>query len=407
MSQTAKRLIKTSLSALHYSGVARLLAQSARGLGAVLMLHHVRPASDRGFQPNGILEITPDFLETVILEIRRAGFDIVSLDEAHARMTGVAEATRPFVAFTFDDGYRDNRDFAFPVMRRYDVPFTVYIASDFADRRGFLWWLVLERVIAARHAVTVEFDGVKQTLACGNDRDKTAAFERIYWQLRNLPERDARAIVAALADESGIDPLAPCRELAMTWSEIREFARNPLVTIGAHTVGHYALAKLDADEAEAEIANSVARIERELGRPCHHFCYPYGDEGSAGEREFEATARIGIRTAVTTRKGFIYQDTATRLTALPRVSLNGEYQRVSYLRALLSGVPFALLRAVKRKRSGAPAQSPAVSSGFCIQRTSHAAGTTHANPPTTKNNSSPSLLPLTSSTTATSIARNA
>ena len=70
------------------------------------------------------------------------------------------------------------------------------------------------------------------------------------------------------------------------------------------------------------------------------------------------------------------------MTALPRVSLNGNYQRVPYLKALLSGVPFALLGAFSRPTKAEPAYSPAGVSGFCIQRTSHAAGTTQASPPT-------------------------
>ena len=104
-----------------------------------------------------------------------------------------------------------------------------------------------------------------------------------------------------------------------------------------------ALSRLGEDEARREITDSVARIERELGRACRHFCYPYGDVTSAGNREFELAAELGLHTAVTTRKGFVAGDGAGSLTALPRVSLNGEYQRVRYLKALLSGLPFGLL----------------------------------------------------------------
>ena len=62
----------------------------------------------------------------------------------------------------------------------------------------------------------------------------------------------------------------------MSWDELRELAQDPLVTIGAHTKSHFALAKLPEADTRAEIADSVARIERELGRPCRHFSYPYG-----------------------------------------------------------------------------------------------------------------------------------
>ena len=97
-------------------------------------------------------------------------------------------------------------------------------------------------------------------------------------------------------------------------------------------------------EAYAEIEKSVRRIEQETGKPCRHFSYPYGDEASAGPREFELVKELGLRTGVTTRKGLIHPRHAQELTALPRVSLNGDYQKPRYVKVLLSGAPFALLQ---------------------------------------------------------------
>ncbi len=388
MSQTNTNLIKAGLSALHYSGLGQLLAPRTRGQGAVLMLHHVTPEPPAGFAPNALLQITPHFLDEVVREVRRQGYDTITLDEASDRISGRVKASRPFVCFTFDDGYRDNRDHALPVLARHGVPFTVYLTTDFADGQGFLWWLVLERVIAVRRYLSVDLAGKSKTFRCNSDAEKTAAFERIYWHLRTMPEVQARALVADLAHEAGLDPLAPCRELAMTWQEIREFATHPLVTFGGHTISHMALAKLSSADALAEIAGSVARIEAEIGRPCRHFSYPYGSVDAAGEREFEIAARLGLATAVTTRKGVIGAHAASRPTALPRLSLNGHFQNVRYFKALMSGVPFAALDLARRPRRAAapdylPAGSPETASGFCIQRTSHAAGTTQASPPTT------------------------
>ncbi len=93
-----------------------------------------------------------------------------------------------------------------------------------------------------------------------------------------------------------------------------------------------------------EIAESVRRIEQELGRPCLHFSYPYGDETSAGEREFQIAQELGLTTAVTTRKGLIQPQHEQTMTALPRVSLNGDYQDLRYVEVMLTGAPFVLER---------------------------------------------------------------
>jgi peptidoglycan/xylan/chitin deacetylase (PgdA/CDA1 family) len=134
----------------------------------------------------------------------------------------------------------------------------------------------------------------------------------------------------------------------MTWSEIRDLARNPLVTIGAHTRRHYAIAPMSLAEARLEITESTRRIEAELGRPVRHFSFPYGDEQSADVRDFELVRELGFKTAVTTRKQLIHGHHSGEMTGLPRVSLNGEFQDARYIKVMLSGAPFALQNMVRR-----------------------------------------------------------
>ncbi|MGZ5863124.1 MAG: polysaccharide deacetylase family protein, partial [Methyloceanibacter sp.] len=107
-------------------------------------------------------------------------------------------------------------------------------------------------------------------------------------------------------------------------------AADPLVTIGAHTKGHYAIAKLSPEKAREELEGSADRLENELGMRPAHFSFPFGDVSSA-------------RAAVTTRKGVLFPAHRRYATALPRVSLNDEYQSLTYTQLYLSGAPFALV----------------------------------------------------------------
>ncbi|MBL8564901.1 MAG: polysaccharide deacetylase family protein [Hyphomicrobiaceae bacterium] len=333
---------------MYYSGADGLAAPFTRGAGVIFMLHRVSSEPPAEFEPNRILKVTPEFIEQVIVHVIEAGFDILRLDEVPARLS--QPTSRPFACFTFDDGYRDNLEVAYPVFRRLGVPFTVYIPTDYPDGRGDLWWLMLERVIAASdHRVSVEIAGTSHSHASHTPAEKDAAFEEIYWHLRRLPEPDARAVVARLAETHGFTAGALCSELMMDWDAIRELARDPLVTIAAHTRSHLALAKLDEEDVRREMSESIARIEAELGRPCRHFSYPYGCVASAGTREFAIARELGVATAVTTRKGLLYPAHADQLTALPRLSLNGDFQDLRYLKVMLSGMPFALWNAVTRE----------------------------------------------------------
>jgi peptidoglycan/xylan/chitin deacetylase (PgdA/CDA1 family) len=201
-----------------------------------------------------------------------------------------------------------------------------------------------------------------RSYALATDEEKNAAFHDIYWWLREIPEDRARAVVRNLAAKADFEVGALCREFVMSWDEIRALAEDPLVTIAAHTSNHFALAKLRPEEARREMADSVARLASELGKPVRHFSYPYGDECSAGIREFDIARDLGFETAVTTQKGLIRMAHGNAMTALPRLSLNGDYQDARYVKVLLSGLPFALrdgVRSVLRPlssglRGGAP-----------------------------------------------------
>jgi peptidoglycan/xylan/chitin deacetylase (PgdA/CDA1 family) len=335
------KALRAGLTALRRSGAHRLLEPFARGAGLIYMLHRVKPAETADFAPNAILEVTPEFLDQVIAQTRDAGLDIVTLDEAAQRLAESAPGR--FACFTFDDGYRDNAEHALPVFQAHDAPFTVYVPTDFPDGRGEFWWVALEEAIAASDAVSVVWREGAETYECAAPQGKWAAFESIYWRLRTLPEDEARAHVRKLAADARVDMQTMCRDLVMDWDALRLFASDPLVTIGAHTAGHYAVAKLDADRAEREMRESRDRIERELGARPRHFSFPYGDPSSAGARDFAMARKLGFTTAVTTRKGMLHPGHRDHLTALPRVSLNGDFQSLDYTALYLGGAPFALL----------------------------------------------------------------
>jgi peptidoglycan/xylan/chitin deacetylase (PgdA/CDA1 family) len=347
MSRRTKGFVKAALSALHFSGADTLLSSMTGGVGVIFTLHHVLPERPDAFQPNRILSVTPQFLDGVIGLVLARGFDVLSLDEAASRIVE-GDFDRPFACFTLDDGYRDNREYAYPVFRRHGLPLAIYVATDFIDGRGDLWWLKLEKAVAALSTIEVKMNGDWVRFDVRTVPQKEAAFDRIYWWLRSIPEIEARGVVSDLCRLHDIDTAHLCRDLVMNWDELRDLANDPLVTIGAHTRRHLALAGLTRAEARLEIAESVRRLEAELGRPCRHFSFPYGDGASAGPREFELVRELGLSTAVTTRKGLVQASHASAMTSLPRLSLNGDFQKTRYVKTMLTGAPFALLDAARR-----------------------------------------------------------
>ncbi len=340
-------IIRAGLGAMSLTGAHHLLRPMLAGIGTIIMLHHVRPRRADAFQPNHHLEITPEFLRATLQHLRSEGVDLVGMDEMAARLAS-GDTTRRFAAITCDDGYRDNRDHALPVLRAFAAPVTVYVASDFADGRGRLWWVTLERIIAKANTIEVAMSGTTTRLECATLEAKQAAFDRLHDWLRGMPDANVRREVAALCARHGIDDDAISRELCMDWDELRGFAADPLVTIGAHTISHCNLAKQTDLAASDEMRLSRERIEHALQKPALHLAYPYGDKAAAGAREFALARTLGFKTAVTTRPGMIFAENAAHMTALPRLSLNGNYQDTRFLPVLTSGAATAMYNGFRR-----------------------------------------------------------
>lgn len=328
--------IRAAFELLWLSGLPRLSRLLSRSRGVIFTLHRVLPEDPPVFAPNAILQVRPDFLDYVIERVRALGADIVTLDEAIERLA-TPHRGRPFVVLTFDDAYRDNLQYALPILRRHDAPFTLYVPTAFVDGIGQLWWQSIEDIIARQDAVAFTDNGQVEFVDTATRVQKDDAFKRLYWHLRKLPEPERLSVLTEFTGKYGYDMHAQCRDLIMSWQDLRLFAGDPLCTIGAHTVHHYELAKLPEDDARHEMQSSVDVIHAEFGVKPTHFSYPLGGALSCGPREFALAKDLGFKTAVTTRPGGLFPKHLDTLTALPRVSLNGLFQQDRYVDVLASG----------------------------------------------------------------------
>ncbi len=344
-----KSLIRGGLETVYFTGMHHWLRPAVGGVGAVLTLHHVRPARPEGFQPNRLLEVTPDFLEGLLRRLARARIDVVSLDEMHRQFIE-DDFKRRFVCLTFDDGYKDFLRWAHPLLRKYELPFAMYIATSFPDHLGELWWVALEAVIAQNNRIGMVINGKDQYFECATAREKRELYDAIYVYLRSMKTEDeVRRTVRDLCACYSVDIVSFCRDLCMDWSEIVRLAADPLCTIGAHTVNHMMLRKVPSDATvRAEMEMSRAVLEAVIGQRPQHLAYPVGDPTSAGPREFRIAAELGFKTAVTTRPGVLFKAHRDYLTALPRISVNGEFQQQRYLKVLMSGVGTAFWNRFRR-----------------------------------------------------------
>ena len=195
-------------------------------------------------------------------------------------------------------------------------------------------------------------DGQDRHFYCATTAEKRDVYEEIYWWLRSRETEDElRDAVRDLCNRYGVDMKSFCEELCMTWDEIATLARDPLVTIGAHTVNHVILKKTSDRVARSELEMGRAVIEAAIGVRPEHLAYPVGDPTSAGEREYRLAKEVGFKTATTTNPGVLFPEHADQLMALPRISLNGEYQQMRYVRVLMSGAATAMWNRFNRGKA--------------------------------------------------------
>jgi peptidoglycan/xylan/chitin deacetylase (PgdA/CDA1 family) len=292
------------------------------GAGVIMMFHRVLPTESRPrIRGHARLEVTPEALEQTIQYFARHNYAVYSPDDLYHFLTAAKKADKPFVLFTFDDGYVDNITHAYPLFKKHNIPFTVNVSTCFPERTAIIWWYLLEDLILSRDQLWFEHEGEIYDFDCKTSEAKTityAATRRLF-KFANVQKRQKLTHSVLMANN--VDLLKKADEVALTWDQIKQLASDPLVTIGAHTVNHYVLSSLSAEEARYEILESRRILEAKLDRQIDHFAYPFGNRREAEEREFSIAARCGFKTAMTTRTGNIFSAHDFHLNTLPRYDL--------------------------------------------------------------------------------------
>lgn len=343
----SEALRKAVLRLAGATGLVPLAKPFLGGVGAILMLHSVTARPDAAIDFNAHLTITPQFLDRLLTSMKEQGYEFVSMDEAVTRLRMHAGGGR-FAAITLDDGYRDNMTEALPIFEKHETPFAVYVAPALIDGTVDLWWEIIADVVRSRDLIYLTTPKGRVTLDSSNPAKKAASLKKLYEYLTiDVSEADQQRVVREIAETAGVNIEKLRRNRLLNWDEIRTLAAHPLATIGAHTVSHRNLARLDVADARREIRDAGRIIASEIGVNPSHMAYPYGFAAAVGRREVELAKKAGFVSAVTTRHGVLRRGHDRHLQALPRISVNGRYQHLGHLKTMLSGITTPLANAGK------------------------------------------------------------
>ena len=319
-----KRVISKIAPTILATGLHNLVKPFYGGIGHILMFHRIVPETKTQRIHNHLsLEITPEHLDQTINFFLDKKYIFISLDQLYnAYITGIFPKEK-FLAITFDDGYKDNLEIAYPILKKYKIPFTVYITTAIPNRKAILWWYLLEELVIAKKSIQYKWDGIDYFFNTRTIDEKEQAFEMIQRFIQRFFTIERyKELFSVLFDDFHTDLYKHSSLIGMGWEEILELNNDPLVTIGAHTVNHFPLSKLPAKDLNNEILNSKIELENKLRQPIHHFSYPFGKLCHASKREYENIRSLKFKTATTSNMGNLFDQHSIRLNFLPRININ-------------------------------------------------------------------------------------
>ena len=324
------------------SAVYKAVSPWHSGRGSILMFHRVCQEQDKSaIKFNSVLEVTAQYLERIILYFLKNDYRFAAIDEVPEVLVSNSKGAQKIVVFTFDDGYADNHLLAYPLLKKYEVPFAIYITTSFPEHTAVLWWYMLDDLVSKNDRICFGYEGQRFELDCSTPHLKEGVFLKIRQLIISCGEGKLSSLLQAVFEEYGIRPDLKIREMALSWEQIAELAQDPLVTIGAHTLNHVALSKLGVKELMHEIVESRRLIESKIKKPVRHFSYPFGGKNEAGPREFNAVRQCGFETGTTSRTGNLFSGHRFHLEALPRLLVDGNIEDARDLEVFVSGfMPF-------------------------------------------------------------------
>ena len=275
----------------------------------ILIYHRVHPGADALF-PNSLDARRFDEQMSWV----GSALNVVPLNEA-IEMLYQGRLPSGTVCITFDDGYRDNLEVALPILNRHGISATIFVASGFLDG-GRMWNdTVIEAVRRAPGSgIDLAFLGLGYR-PLGTSAARRTVIKEVIETMKYLPSDDRQANADALARAVGED--LPC-DMMLRSEQVRELHAAG-IDIGAHTVSHPILARLDDKTARSEIADGRQMLESILGAPVSLFAYPNGKPGTDYGPSHVAMVRdFGFSAAVSTRPGA--SDSHTDRYQLPRYS---------------------------------------------------------------------------------------
>lgn len=326
-----KNRIKNVLRPVYYLlwQMMNFIIRKPQAKGYIFMLHRVSEWNKDGLYWNEHMKVSPQKLDAILKKLKKK-YDFIRLEEVPQRLKSTYK--KKFVVFTMDDGYKDNLTIALPIFKKYNIPYTIFLVSDFMDKKVILWWYVLEDLLLNNSEIKLS-NGV--TYPASTMEDKCQSFLDIRSEILKLDQENLEQGLNDLFRSYHVDWYVHNEELCLNWNDIDILKDEPLVTLGAHTKHHYNLKELDSEKLVIkEIVDGCKRIQEQAGFMPQVFAYPFGSINEVGTREYKVLSKLNKTLSVATigYGGPVLDSDINNLYSLPRIMLKEDYSFLTLLK---------------------------------------------------------------------------
>lgn len=310
-------LKKLTIAGLYYCRSMQKLKRMARAHSVILMYHGVtvKPPHTNDIEAKNVY-IT-DFEEQI--RLLQSSYNVISLTQLVTLLLE-NKIRGNEVVITFDDGYKNNYENAFPILQKYNVPAIVFLATDYIANDKWLWVDKIEWIIDKTSTLKLSIDTLKKEYAIDSPQQKKQALATIKATLKAGHPNLSNQVIKELHDKTGLPEIPPFGDFAyLSWHEIAEMSKAG-IEFGAHTKSHPILSKIPIEDARDEILSSKQIIEKMINKPIEHFCYPNGKIADINDA-IKAFCQTHFLSSVSTERGYISRSSFD-LFALKRVGIS-------------------------------------------------------------------------------------
>ncbi len=325
------RLAKRMISVMANSGIADTYAFTKRIIKSqvvILTYHRITPDRDEFLRPNAL---TPQEFQEQIEGFAKH-YEILSLDQLTQLLYEKKQLPKKAIVITLDDGFKENYQYVYPVLKKCHVPATVFLATGYIGANRTLWTHKLRYIFQQTRKVETEMQELGMLRLQSKD-DKIKARSIAAEKLKKMPDVEKEVLLEKLSNVLDVDiPDSIGDDTFLSWDEVREMNSDDIM-FGAHTVNHPILTRVSLQEATLEICQSKSDIEEKTGQKVTSFAYPNGGHRDFNRQIADIIKNSGFSCAVSTIPNWITP--GADLYMLGRIRVNNNQ---SELKLLLSGM---------------------------------------------------------------------